>query len=255
MFDLVCVGYDGSPTSDHAVDWAAAEAERRGAVLRIVSCYEVPRVGPESGMTLDQVRMLETRTDADVAVTAARAVADHPGLQVHSQAVAGTPRRVFVADAMLADLVVLGAVGRVRTLRRQLGATARSLCRHSQAPVAVVPAHAGVRAPKRILVGFDGSRHAPAALEWALAHSAGFETPLVVVYADGGQARDSAAVLARTASIAIARPIVSLTTRRAHGEAASALTHEAQPDDVVVIGRRRITAVASTFSSVRRRAS
>jgi hypothetical protein len=42
MSNTIIVGCDGSKVSSEALDWAASEAQRHGASLKIIACFEVP---------------------------------------------------------------------------------------------------------------------------------------------------------------------------------------------------------------------
>lgn len=76
---------------------------------------------------------------------------------------------LFAADAIGADLVVVGATGRSAISRFFVGSVAESVARHSPRPVLVArsPRHEGVG---RVLVGFDGSELSAHAARWTVTH-------------------------------------------------------------------------------------
>ena len=113
MFDAVIVGYDGSPPSRRAVEWAAAEAVERGARLEVVSCYEVPWVG-RSPVTVEQIDEIHAETDTRLNEVVATVARTHPGLTVDGDTRSGKPRQVLLDSSDHADLIVVGN-GRPRT--------------------------------------------------------------------------------------------------------------------------------------------
>ncbi|MEU8611553.1 universal stress protein, partial [Actinoplanes sp. NPDC048791] len=79
----VVVGIDGSEQSRAALRWAAAEARRHDAPLRIVTAFEPPDVSAQQS---DEI--------AAAAVAEARALA--PGVEVSGAAVVGDPASVLL---------------------------------------------------------------------------------------------------------------------------------------------------------------
>jgi nucleotide-binding universal stress UspA family protein len=120
--DQLVVGVDGSALGVAALDWAAAEAARRGARVLAVT------VNPGS-------------VDADAAAAAVERVALlHPGVDVEHQWRTG-----LVADALLtaadgAAMLVLGSHGTGGVLSALLGSVAAYCVRHARGPVVLIPA-------------------------------------------------------------------------------------------------------------------
>ncbi|MET8471786.1 universal stress protein [Streptomyces sp. NPDC004856] len=142
----IVVGVDGTARADTAAEWAAGEALRVRAVLRVV------HVGPVDS--------------ADHSARAARRLlASFPGLEVEAALVPGVPAGALAAQAAGAELLVLG----VRGDGTPLGPTACALSERSLVAVALVPSRprAGGRAADRIAVGVGAPRPAGRALEFA----------------------------------------------------------------------------------------
>lgn len=103
----IVVGVDGSRGSGAALRWAAAEASRRDAALRIVSAWQ----GDDPGMTR-QAGIPDPPTAAAGRVQEALdgLVRDHGRPQrISCVTLGGLPGRVLVEQAADAELLVLGA--------------------------------------------------------------------------------------------------------------------------------------------------
>jgi len=259
----VVVGYDGTPASEGAVRWAAAEAERLGSPLTVLYAADVPagRAWPLSGLgTVRDLRAVSTRM-AQKGVTIARA--EHPGLRVGAAGVVGVAAGELIARSAGAALVVVG--GRHRGLRHGgvVGSVSFAVTMHSRCPVVVVPegadGHPGAQAP--VVVGVDGSRAAGAALDLAAGLAQAWAAPLHVVSAwqaparepwslafDGGEALTQVAALAMEAAAEDVQravehvrdtvPGLDVTGRTVEGAAADVLVEASAGAGVVVVGSR-----------------
>jgi nucleotide-binding universal stress UspA family protein len=136
--EQIVVGVDESPAADDALDWAAAEAEMRGASLVVLHAWTYPYEGwrtgvaePRDEMKLDAARVL------DAAVH--RVQAAHPLVVVHARLVEDGPTDALVDASAAADLVVVGTRGRGGFRASLLGSVSRSVIFHASCPVAVIP--------------------------------------------------------------------------------------------------------------------
>lgn len=182
----VLVGVDGSAGSLAAVELAAWEAKRRRQPLQLVNGYEDETPGPRYGAGLagplthpgrhDALSML---TDVELA-TRAR----HPGVRVHSTAVAGGAASALVALSQDASLVVVGARGQGGFGGLLLGSVAAQVSMHAHAPVIVVRPAGADRFPAAgpVVVGVDGSAGSALAIPFAFEEAAGRQAPLVAVH-------------------------------------------------------------------------
>jgi nucleotide-binding universal stress UspA family protein len=181
----VTVGVDGSVSSEQAVRWAAREARRRKAPLRVVQAvdptapphqYAVPGYGPD-------VHEIRTRAARAHLQDAARAAAEEAsGVTVEQEILEGFPIARLLDESRTAQLVVIGDRGLGGVAGRLLGSVAVALTARGGCPVAVVRGRtSAVEGP--VVVGVDGSPVSEAALEYAFDAADARSAELVVVYA------------------------------------------------------------------------
>jgi nucleotide-binding universal stress UspA family protein len=184
-FAGVVVGFDGSAPSTAALDWAAAEAVRRGLPLKVVLAVELGTALPMDAGAPWAMDKIESAAKEVLADAVDRARKTDPGLVVESTLVVDTAAAALVAASRTAALVVVGNRGHGDLLGTLLGSVAFGVTAHSTCPVAVVRGDSlrvpGPDAP--VVVGVDGSDASGAALDEAadLADRAG--APLHVVAA------------------------------------------------------------------------
>lgn len=178
------VGVDGSVGATSAARWAAVEARRRGAPLRLVAAYpwtwdaeepagpgEPPRTGLRS----------RAEQDLDAARVAVQAAA--PGSRVEGECVIGAPIEVLVEEARRAQLMVVGSRGLGGLAGLVLGSVAVALSVTAPCPVVVVRGDAHeAPGPAPVVVGVDDSPSSEAAIGFAFAAAAGRGVPLVAVH-------------------------------------------------------------------------
>jgi nucleotide-binding universal stress UspA family protein len=168
----VVVAVDGSTADEPVVDWAADEAARLKAPLRLVTVVD-PQVQltPYETLVSGAPSLAEHLDEGahrilDRAVERARARRDD--VQDVATAVPwGPPAAALVRLSENALRVVVGAPARGRLERILLGSVALPVVAHAHCPVAVVPADTVVAPPRRILVAVDGSDASTRAVEMA----------------------------------------------------------------------------------------
>ena len=128
MFDRIVVGFDGSPTSRRAVDWAGQEAVVRHAALEVATALEEPWAGPDSVLPTAATRSIHAIAVADLAAELDRISACNPTLDVSGTTGKGSPAHVLRNLGRHADLIVIGAFGRPPAMPHELGMTARGSC-------------------------------------------------------------------------------------------------------------------------------
>ena len=174
----IVVGFDGSPASLLAVNWAVAEACLREGV--IVLCHVAP--GSNSGDVRDEER---TAADQLLARGVRHARRRAPRVEVIPTLVSGGPARQLLSVASGATLLVVGARGAGGFAGLRLGSVSAQVARHAPGTVIVVP-DLGDRADRRrrrqIVVGVDGSSGSAAALAFAFTEAAGRQAELRAVY-------------------------------------------------------------------------
>lgn len=175
----IVVGVDGSPASDTAVDWAAAEAARRSVPLEVLHTAPA-RVSVASTGDLEEVHH-ETAVEDVLDAAVARARTAHPRLSVITRSEHRDPASVLVERSADAELVVVGAHGKGLLARMLLGSVSHRVVAHAQCPVVVV--HREVGDPSLpVAVGVDGSPGASAALTLAVEEAGLRAVPLLVVH-------------------------------------------------------------------------
>ncbi|MFL6123172.1 universal stress protein [Actinophytocola sp.] len=183
----VVVGVDGSDSALHAVRWAAPEAQRRGAPLRLVHVVhltpvrhprQIPPPPEYEAALLEQGRHWLT----EASQAARRAV---PGLAVVTDLRAGVAADVLVTESRDAQLMVLGSRGLGGFTSLLVGSVAVALSAHAHCPVVVMHSAARDGAPPTdgdIVVGVDGSELSDAALTFAFEAAAARGVPLVALH-------------------------------------------------------------------------
>ncbi|MBM7368681.1 universal stress protein [Gordonia hydrophobica] len=187
VHSAVSVAVDGSDQALEAVQWAAAAAQRLQRRLDVVSV--VPPVampfGPLS-LQSDEDAMLAARQKAETAVSVAAQVAVRTAnVPVETRVIEGKPALALRAVSTRAHMLVVGrrGLGGVRGLL--LGSVSTDVAAHGDCPTVVVPA-GGDRTTGPVVVGFDGSPSADAALERAFDAASTMKTSLTVVHGYGG---------------------------------------------------------------------
>jgi nucleotide-binding universal stress UspA family protein len=160
---VVLAGVDGSPNSIAALRRAAAEADGRGAVLRVVYAYPQRRLSGQS----EEAYREATGDDVYYACQVIErciheAACDSADDQVERVPVAGNARDVLTGMSASADLLVVGLRGHSLGVGIPIGRTAQACRAGAGCPVLVVDeaeapdrsgAGATVRLPSRIREG------------------------------------------------------------------------------------------------------
>lgn len=182
----VVVGYDSSPESQRAVDWAAREASRRQrtlVVLHAAAHVETVALAGAAGWWPDMATEAAHKVAEEGAERARRIAAE-----IDVEAVGdlkGAPRALQERSEN-ASLVVVGNRGFGRLGGALLGSVAFAVSAHAASPVVVVRGEADQRedAEHPVVVGVDGSEHSDVALDRAadLAAETGAELRVVVAW-------------------------------------------------------------------------
>jgi nucleotide-binding universal stress UspA family protein len=182
----VVVGVDASANARLAGRWAAAIAEATEARLQVVRSWEYPAAtglptGPASLPRGDKMQAAVTREVEelidDERLTVPHGVTASVSRGPAAQALVAASRRTGVF------LLVVGSRGLGGLDGMVLGSVGRACVEHAPVPVLVVPR--GAPSPSleggRILLGYDGSDGAQAALEWAVALATRVHASVVAV--------------------------------------------------------------------------
>ena len=148
----IVVGVDGSPGSRAALEFAMAEAARRGAALRVIAAVAVPEyyataygayIPPPTEEFVADVRAEVQQFVDEVAARSDLAT----GLLITVQARAGRAGEVLIEAAEGAELLVVGHRGRGSVASRLLGSVGLHCVLHASCPITVVRAPAQVEPP------------------------------------------------------------------------------------------------------------
>ncbi|MER6086378.1 universal stress protein [Streptomyces sp. NPDC001833] len=191
----VTVGFDGSPESRAAADWAAHEARLRALPVKILHVHEpVPRDPAPS--CAPETR--HDRTHRDPAEDAAERLRTcHPGVEVTTDRVTGDPATALAEAADGAELLVLGSRGLGGLDGFLVGSVSLYVIAHTARPVALIRAEeqptgehrrtsargSSAGAPFRpVVVGLDTGDPDAAVLDFAFDAAARRGTALRVVH-------------------------------------------------------------------------
>jgi nucleotide-binding universal stress UspA family protein len=147
MSELIVVGVDGSAESAAALAYAATDAARRGARVRVVSVnpmleyWAMPNGMAPPSVPLEPVDLVNVAQKVAREAVDAFA-ADHPELsgQVEMEivAVSGHPATELVEQSRGAHLLVLGHRGRGAIASTFMGSVGLNCVLHAHCPVTVV---------------------------------------------------------------------------------------------------------------------
>ncbi|MEW9529543.1 universal stress protein [Microbispora sp. NPDC049125] len=261
MTGRIVVGVDGSPAATAAVEWAADDAARRGAALRVVHvreewAHEYPfHAVPGFDESLTEY------CEGVVGAAAERARGRAPGVEVTTALAEGTVIGSLMAEAGDAGEIVLGSRGMGGFTGLVLGSVSIGVAGRAPCPVVVV------RGPSQavhgeVVVGLDGSSHSEAALEYGFAQARlrkarlravhawqiPASSPFALGYADVLDEvfqRESAGFRRRLEPWRDKHPDVEVAESVVSGHPVAALSDASRQADLVVVGSRGLGRVAA----------
>ncbi|MFG1813503.1 universal stress protein [Kribbella sp. NPDC049174] len=256
----VVVGYDGSPPGQAALQWAANEAERLHAPLRIVEAFEVVVYTRPSPGKVVPLAGLRSARERGLSALADGIRQQHPALQVETLLVEGGAAEALIEETEHARLLVLGSRGLGGWTGLIVGSVAVQVTTHALCPVVVIPPHLRPRAHEvpTVVVGVDGSKASGKAIDFAFDQAEALHAKVLAVHAwsspfrtyeddgrsmlqfDEDQVRESARVLVAeaVAGAAADHPDVEWDTRLDGGPPARAILRAAESAELVVVGFR-----------------
>ena len=170
MENQIVVGVDDSGEAREALRWAGVEADRRGIPIAAVLVWQPPLYATSAAMygavmPPDRSILQAAERILDEVV---RTTPPPSGVTVTQQVTEGSPGSVLLDILAYSELLVVGSRGRGSMTRIMLGSVSRKCAVHATGPVVIVPQGSG-GAPReqRVVVGYDGSANADAALRWA----------------------------------------------------------------------------------------
>lgn len=258
---MIVVGVDGSPASLEAVRWAADDALRAHAPLRIVHAidrrpYDIARfdVGAWSEA---QARASRALLDDAVHVALER----QPGIEVTTESVEGNPVVVLREQARHAEELVVGSRGRGGFAGAVLGSVSMQVAGHAHGTVVVVRPTAPEEIRGEIVVGIDDSGNCEPAVEYAFEQARRRGCALRAIYAwqlpvhvlapevtyDIDEVRQAQADVARERLAARREryPQVAVTEEVVSAHPVDALVDASAKADLVVVGSHGRGAIRS----------
>lgn len=136
----VVVGIDGSSVSEHAIEFAASEADRLREPLIAVSAW-TPVPAPRNAMEVYPdlyLANMQSMTEEVLALSLAGLSSRYPDLKIIRRVERGYPSRVLGSVAEDARMVVVGTHGRGAVARFLLGSVSQELLSHLPTVTAVV---------------------------------------------------------------------------------------------------------------------
>ncbi|MEV1173285.1 universal stress protein [Nonomuraea sp. NPDC049784] len=251
MAGPIVVGVDGSKPASAAVEWAAADAQRRRLPLKVVHvCEQWP--GGVDGRKYC-LGTLEAAADS------ARAVSGD--VKVSTELLEGNVVEGLIGQSASADSLVLGSRGLGGFAGLVLGSVGLAVAGHAAGPVVIVRAPA-VAVHGRIVVGDDGSKSAAEAMAYAIEQARARHARLLVIYAwqapivsayapdYGLLLKDAFREESRTAQERVARwrkdhPDVEIADQQVSKHPVPALVEASATADLVVAGSRGLGGFAS----------
>lgn len=182
----ILVGVDESPSSEHAVVWAAEEAQLQHRGLTIVHA--------EASMSSTQLAALSSaaipprQVNAELHAIAERTVerarslaADRmPDADIDSVLAVTDPRSLLLDLSTTASMVVVGSRGHGPVAGLLLGSVSGALVRHSTIPVVVV--RPNQHETHGVLIAADGSEESAEPVEVAYQEASLHGLPLTIVH-------------------------------------------------------------------------
>lgn len=179
----VVAGVDGSEESLRAVEWAAREAQRHGAPLRLVSAPAVPpRMLASDPAPQGVTKVLGSMPRRALAEAITRAGEVAPDLLIDTDLLTGPPALMVTGSGSGALMLVVGARGAGGFAAMLLGSVSRYAAMHASCPVVVVREETGA-VHREVIVGIRDPHDATATLPFAFDEAARRGATLVAVHA------------------------------------------------------------------------
>jgi nucleotide-binding universal stress UspA family protein len=186
----IVVGFDDSPASRQALEWALRTAQGRGAdVLLVHAAKTFPPMLAGHGTYVASPREIATEAgQATLQAGVLLAAKSAPEVTVTTMLVYDTPAAALLSALDHAEMVVVGSRGLGGFTELVIGSTSLKLATHAPCPVVVVrdetsDVGAGPEAG-RVVVGVDGQEHVSSdALAFAFEEASRRHAGLTVLHA------------------------------------------------------------------------
>ncbi|GAB3616228.1 universal stress protein [Okibacterium endophyticum] len=135
----VVVGVDGSDLSDHALQFAAAEADRLNEPLIAVNAWNNPVVyGYDFTFPVEYLDDLDEAGQQTLTRALGGVELEHPNLEIRRVVAEGDAALILTEQAATASLLVVGSHGRGTVARLLLGSVSHGVLSNLVAPTVVV---------------------------------------------------------------------------------------------------------------------
>ncbi|MFE0640586.1 universal stress protein [Streptomyces sp. NPDC058877] len=196
MTDTIAVGFDGSLESRTAAEWAAREAKLRGLSVKLAQVWD-PVPEPMAQAPVLGAETHQHWTEQVLREASENLRQHHPGVEVTTEQLSGSPAQALADTAKDADMLVLGSRGLARIGGFLVGSVGLSTLAHTDRPVVVVRAAgqptdqpeadpadtpSGAAQPRPVLLGLDTSHPNDAPIDFAFGAAALRGVPLRVTH-------------------------------------------------------------------------
>lgn len=179
----IIVGYDGSPHSQAALQWALDEAARTGAAVELVYVDGSPVLVPAARL-IPSPPPPDSHLTEVINGTLERAVATakktQPLIDVTARTVHAHPSTALIDLSHQAWLIVLGGTGH-SAVAGLFGSVSTAVSAHAHCPVVIVRGEPAADAP--VVAGIDGSASAETVLTIAAEQACARKAPLRAIRA------------------------------------------------------------------------
>lgn len=182
MARSIVVGVDGSVGAREAAHYAADIAQRRHATLTLIHVFETVFYGYGPLGLAGTYAISEQPLRESAAKLLEEAVSDiessHPGVKVDARLETGGVASRLIDESADAQMTVLGSRGMGGFASLMLGSVSTQVAAYGHGPIVVYRPQTQPGGP--VLVGFDGSTGANAALQFAVQEASSRRVPLLV---------------------------------------------------------------------------
>jgi nucleotide-binding universal stress UspA family protein len=258
----ILVGIDGSANAEAAMWWAVDLAVALHRPLRLLTCYTLPTIvslGSAAGfasplLTSDEVHEIDVRNRAAIEDLRSRILLGHPDLVIETYLDQGSPGSALLKASDDASMIVLGTRGAGGASALLMGSVSYSVAHRATCPVMLVPETA-MRVPGgRVVVGIDGSSPADLVTAWHYPYSAMAPEGGMLLGPDIDELRLAMLRDARSLVQRVRKELdhvchhhVTIESEIIEGSAVDALVESARPQDILVVGSRSHSVLASVM--------
>ena len=276
----ILVGLDGSENAERAMWWAAEFASASGRALHLLASYSIPVIvglGASAGymppvLSSEEVHEADIKHRAMLDAAKDKIAAKKPNLRVETFLEQGSPVLAILKEADQCSMIVLGTRGIGGAHALLMGSTSYAVAHRAKCPVALVPETSDLEHGGKVIVGVDGSNNAMTAANWAADLANAMHRPLEIVTAwhypyavmapEMGpmsapdieelrlaMLRDAKSLVGRVKDRIIADHSVvpDIAVNLYEGSSTDSLVDSSQPCDVVVVGSRSHSVLASVL--------